>query len=148
MTVGNKGNESAAANPACRFYVDIGGRRQASFTEVSGLTVEMSVEEIQEGGNNHFVHRLPGQCKIGNLTLKGGLISTGEFFKWMMEIAQGRITRRNISVILYSSEGSELMRWNFLNAFPVKWMGPNFKAEDAMAAIELLEIAHDGLKLD
>ena len=141
-------NDKVAANTACRFYVDIGGQKQASFTEVSGLSVEMNVEEVQEGGNNHFVHRLPGQCKVGNLVLKGGVVSASEFFKWMMEIAQGRITRRNISVILYDLKGAELMRWNFINAFPIKWTGPNLKADDTLATIESLEIAHEGLKVD
>ena len=49
--------------PNCRFYVEIDGMAQAVFTEVSGLQLEMEVMEYQEGGNNDFVHRLPGRTK-------------------------------------------------------------------------------------
>jgi len=144
----NKSTVKTDANPSCRFYVDVGGKKQALFTEVSGLGVEMEVEEVREGGNNNFVHRLPGPCKTGTLVLHGGLLSSSEFFKWMMDAAHGKIERRNISVILYDPQGKEQARWNFNNAFPVKWTGPQFKAHDATVAIEALEIAHEGLKTD
>ena len=43
--------------PSCRFYVAFGGGPEAVFTEVSGLAMELAVEDVEEGGNNHFVHR-------------------------------------------------------------------------------------------
>jgi phage tail-like protein len=82
---------------------------------------------------------------VGNLTLKRGVARTGQFLKWQMEVAKGQITRRNISVVMYDSAGLELMRWNFANAYPVKWVGPGLNAEQATAAVETLELAHGGL---
>jgi phage tail-like protein len=32
-----------------------------------------------------------------------------------------------------------------VRAFPVKWVGPELKASDNAAAIETLEIAHEGI---
>src|SRR5215470_2047172 len=97
---------------------------QAVFSEVSGLQVETVVQDYEEGGNNGFVHRLPGRTKVGNLTLKRGITKSNEFFKWYTDIARGTITRRNISVIMYDTAGNELVRWNFIKAYPVKWVGP------------------------
>lgn len=135
-------------HPACRFYVEMGGNSAAVFTEVSGLSVEMAVEEIEEGGNNGFTHRLPGRCKVSNLTLKRGMTANNDFFKWIMEVAQGKIERRNLSLILYTIEGEPMLRWNFNNAYPVKWSGPQFKADANAIAIESLELAHEGFQLD
>ena len=129
---------------SCRFYVQIEGVAQAVFTEVSGLGMEMVVEDVEEGGNNNFVHRLPGRCKIGNLTLKRGMTKSNEFLLWGRDMSQGKINPKNVSVILYNVDGTEFMRWEFKNAFPVKWTGPQLKADDRGSAIETLELAHDG----
>jgi phage tail-like protein len=131
--------------PACRFYVELDGLTQAVFTEMSGLQVENEVMEYEEGGNNGFTHRLPGRTKVGTITLKRGMTSSGEFFAWCNDILQGKIKPRHMSVVMYDAAGSELTRWNFANAYPVKWSGPQFKASDRTAAVESLELAHDGL---
>ncbi|SRR6266508_365471 len=133
------------AYPSCRFYVEIGDIK-AVFIEVSGLQVQTDVIEYEEGGNNDFVHRLPGRTKIGNLTLKRGLTDSNDLFKWYLEITRGQISRRNLSVIMYDTAGNEVLRWDFLNAYPVKWTGPQFSATATTTAIETLELAHDGLK--
>jgi phage tail-like protein len=130
-----------------RFYVKIDNMTQADCTEVSGLQVETVVQDYEEGGNNGFVHRMPGRTKVGNLTLKRGITKSNEFFKWYADIASGKINRRNVSVIMYDTAGTELVRWNFINAYPVKWVGPQFSADGKTVAIETLELAHDGLQL-
>lgn len=133
--------------PGCRFYVQVDGIPKAIFTEVSGLSVEMAVEDVEEGGNNGFVHKLPGRCKTGNLTLKRGLTNSNDFLKWSRDVAQGVINKKNISVILYELDGRESMRWTFDKAYPVKWSGPQFKADDSTVAIETVELAHEGMKI-
>jgi len=114
---------------------------------VSGLQVEMEVFEYAEGGNNNFVHRLPGRTKVSNLTLKRGMTGSNDFFKWYAEVASGTIKRRNVSVIRYDVRGTELTRWSFVKAYPIKWVGPQLSAAGHDAAIETLELAHEGLNL-
>jgi phage tail-like protein len=140
--------EKPEAYPSCRFYVMFGGAAQGVFTEVGGLQVEMDVMDYQEGGNNGFVHRLPGFTKVSNLTLKRGMTSSNEFFKWCADIASGKFTRRHVSIVMYDVAGNKLMTWNYKNAYPVKWIGPQFRASDATAAIETLELAHEGMTLE
>jgi phage tail-like protein len=139
--------EAPDAYPNCRFYVKLGDKVEGVFTEVSGLQVEMDVMEYQEGGNNGFVHRLPGFTKVSNITLKRGMTKSNDFYKWCMEMASGQFTRRNVSIVMYDPAGNELMHWDFENVYPVKWIGPQFRAADATAAIETLELAHGGMKL-
>ena len=138
----------ADAHSNNRFYVEIGSSTGAVFTEVSGLQLEMDVMEYPEGGNNDFVHRLPGRTRVSNLTLKHGIACSNDFFSWYKQLATGHIARRNVSVVLYNQAGEELLRWNLLNAYPVKWIGPQLQAEGTATAIETLELAHGGLSLE
>lgn len=133
--------------PACRFYVELGGSAQAVFTEIGGLQLETEVTDYQEGGNNEYVHRLPGRTKPGTLTLKRGIARSDEFLKWLLEVARGEITRRNVTVVMYDVEGNVLRRWTLEDAFPMKWAGPSFAASSTTVAVETLELAHGGLKL-
>lgn len=135
------------AYPGCRFYVLFDDQAQGVFTEVSGLQVEMDIMEYQEGGNNGFVHRLPGFTKVSNLTLKRGITSSNEFYSWLNDISNGNLKRRHVTVVMYDVKGTELMRWNFLHAYPVKWVGPQLRAADNTVAVETLELAHGGISV-
>ena len=129
----------------CRFYVKIDGMPSAVFTEMSGLQVETVVTEYEEGGNNGCVHRLPGRTKVGNVTLKRGIVASNEFFNWYSEILNGKLKFRHVDVLVFDAEGKELAKWSFANAYPVKWIGPQLAADGKNAAIETLELAHEGL---
>jgi len=139
---------------ANRFYVEVGPTKgtsqfQAVFTEVSGLQVEMQVTDYEEGGENNFVHHLPGRLKVGNVTLKRGLVRSNEFLKWCMDAALVKpMDRRNISVVLFDQGGAPVLRWNFQRAFPVKWVGPSLTADSSTMAIESVELAHEGLTVE
>ena len=131
----------------CRFYVQISDVTEAVFTEVSGLQIETAVTDYEEGGENSFVHRVPGRTKIGNVTLKSGMTGSNAFFKWYREILRGRIAPKQVDIVIYENDGSELSRWTLLNAYPVKWVGPQLSAEGKVAAVETLELAHQGISL-
>jgi phage tail-like protein len=131
--------------PSCRFYVSFGDVPNAVFTELSGLAMELVVEDVEEGGTNDFVHRLPGRCKVSNITLKRGMTTSNEFLSWIFGMAQGTIKRRNVTVSLFLPNGTDAVQWSFANAYPVKWTGPQFKSDDTAVAIETVELAHDGM---
>ncbi len=136
------------AFPSCRFYVEVGDSAQAVFTEVSGLQIDIELTDYQEGGNNDYVHRLPGHTKASNVTFKRGLARSDQFLKWLLDVSRGQITRRNVSVVLYDTAGARLRRWTLQDAYPVKWVGPSLAAASNAVAVETLELAHGGLKLE
>ena len=39
-----------------------------------------------------------------------------------------------------------MARWNFVRAWPTKWDGPDLNAVANDVAIELLELAHEGIE--
>ena len=130
-----------------RFYIEIDNNKEAVFTEVSGLSVEITTEEYPEGGNNEYVHKIIGRAKIGNITLKQGMTKSQEFLKWVMDVSQGKIKRKNISVVMYDLEGNQVQRWNFLEAAPVKWTGAQYQASGNTSAVETFEFVHRGMQL-
>jgi phage tail-like protein len=139
------GTEQGHAN--CRFYVKIGNDAEAMFTEMGGLQFETAVTEYEEGGSNGYVHRLPGRTKISNITLKWGVTNSHVFYKWYLDILQGKFRTQNVTVSMYDAAGDVLASWDFLDAYPVKWVGPQLVADGKNAAIETLELAHSGLRL-
>ena len=135
-----------------RFAVEVDGLVVAYFHECSGLNGEIQVESYREGGLNDFEHKLPGVATYGNLTLKSGVASAMDFWKWFYKTTLGTVERKQVSVILYhhnrsDGKNGEGMRWNLLDAFPVKWEGPTFNADDASVVMQSLELAHHGISL-
>jgi phage tail-like protein len=132
--------------PNFNFAVEIEGMVHAGFSEVSGLQLEIEVQEYREGGVNQFMHKRAGPAKYpSNLTLKKGITVVRELWDWYWQVTQGNIERRNLSVLLMDSTGEEQRRWNFEQAYPVKWVGPELRASANEAAFESLEFAHKGL---
>jgi phage tail-like protein len=145
-------NTNAAVFSNNRFYVEVGQTKVAVFTEISGLQIEIETLEVLEGGRNEYAQKLPGRTKVGNVTLKRGVISLQEdgdkgLVAWLEKTMQGKIERQQLSVIMYDLVGKPVRRWDFTKAIPVKWTGPQFQATGNTAAIETFEFAHLGVSM-
>jgi phage tail-like protein len=130
------------------FSIEIEGIEQGSFSEVGGLQMETEVMDYAEGGNNGFVHKLPGRTKWGNITLKRGLTDSVDLWTWHEGVSQGKVERKDVSIVQFDNELQEVRRWNLRQAFPVKWVGPAWNATTPAVAIETLEIAHHGFEVE
>ncbi len=132
-----------------RFWVQIDEVHVASFKECSGLKIETEVYEYAEGGLNTYTHKLPVRVKYQNITLKRGLDPGQDLLRWYTDAMTGKIKRQNVSIVVYDYQGkTEVERWNLIQAFPVKWSGPDLKADAGAIAVETLEFVHHGLLLD
>jgi phage tail-like protein len=127
-----------------RFLVVIGNEVVANFQECGGLATEVEIQEYIEGGNNEFIHKLPGRIKYPNITLKRGVTDNKQFAAWRPKSEGGKLTvvRKEISIVLFAHDGSTVKTWVVTDAFPVKWTGPDMKAGSMEIAIETLELAH------
>ncbi|MBI4520316.1 MAG: phage tail protein [Gemmatimonadetes bacterium] len=133
---------------AFRFQVRMDGDALGGFSEVTGLSAEVEVQEVPEGGVNTFVHKLPGRARFGNLTLRRGLASTA-MWEWFAQIVSGDIVRKTVVVELLSPDGGATpVRWVFDSAFPSRWTGPELKAEQSNVAVEAIEICHHGFLVE
>lgn len=128
------------------FAVEISGLIVAGFSEVSGLQAEIEVQEYREGGVNGYIHKLAGPARYpSNLILRKGIADSTELWSWYREVSRGTIRRKPLDVVLFDSNRDEKRRWKFQNAYPVKWLGPDLKAASSDVAVEVLELAHEGL---
>ena len=122
--------------------VDDGDTR---FQEVSGLTSELGVEEIREGGENRFVHRLPDRGRYSNLILKRGLFVDSKLIDWCkMAIENFVFEPVTVNVTLLNEDHQPLAdAYSFVNAWPVKWAVSDFRAQQNALVIETLELAYN-----
>ncbi len=129
-----------------QFLVELNGIGEAHASEVTGFQIETETEPYEEGGVNDFVHQLPKRTKYQHITLKRGITIQDDLWKWYQEVISGKFKRRNGSIILMDVTGEEKWRWNFQEAYPVKWIGPDLKADSNTVAFEAVELAHNGIK--
>lgn len=123
------------------------------FTGCEGLSAEYSFEEIQEGGNNAYIHRLPGRVKYQNVKLTR-LISaeSGKLAEWISGYQKqgGRPQRQTATITMYHYTGGggqslkAICTWVLRDVHPAKWTGPSFAADGTGVAKETLELAHHG----
>jgi phage tail-like protein len=129
-----------------RFLVEIQGLIVGGFSEVSGLQAETEIEEKREGGVNDYVHKLPKITKYQNITLKRGITDSDTLWEWHQDVVNGNVERKTVFVVLLDCEGDEQWRWQFIDAYPVKWTGPDLTAGSSAVAVETIELAHNGIK--
>jgi phage tail-like protein len=142
--------------PPVSFYFSlsfsgVSGQPEASFKEVSGISMEMGTEEIAEGGVNGYKHRVPTTAKFSNLVLKRGLVpKDSAVAKWCIDTITGEledtIDTKNIVVSLLNENGQPLKTWSFVNAWPVKWAVSDFNSMNNDLVIETLEFSFSYFK--
>jgi phage tail-like protein len=131
------------------FLIEIDDILTGGFSECTGLQVETETEEYKEGGVNGYVHRFIGHTKNPPLILKHGLTQIPGLWMWYQEVAQGidqgKFKRHNGTIYLLNKQRIPVMWWNFKEAFPYKWTGPEFRADSNSVAFESIELFHKGL---
>lgn len=123
----------------------------AAFREVSGLDSEIAIEDVREGGQNEFIHRLPKGRVQGNLRLMRGLaLDRDPLVLWCREILDGGLIREirtaTVMVKLLNAEHAPVAAWAAENCWPVKWQIGGFDAMENKLAVETLELCYTALK--
>lgn len=129
------------------FAVEIQGVITGYFTECSGLGSENEIIEhkvVNEKGVE-VVMKIPGRLKWENIVLKRGITSNMDIWAWRKMVEDGNVAsaRHDGSIIMYDQSLTEVARWNFENAWPLKVTGPTPKADGNEIGVEELTIAHE-----
>ncbi len=118
-------------------------RADNRFQEVTGLSAEIAVEELREGGLNEYAHKLPNGAKYGNLVLKRGFITDSAVTDWCRSALEHfAFDPLDVSVSLLDEAHEPLAAWEFMGAWPVKWSVSDFKAQENAIVVESLELAY------
>lgn len=135
---------------AFKFGLEIEGKLSGFFTQVSGIGSETEVIEqkiVNSQTGETMILQLPGRLSWTPVTLKRGVTSAMDIWKWRDQVVQGKVkdARTNCSIIAYSQENKEIARWNFVNAWPSKVSGPELDAGSTTYMVEDVTIVHEGM---
>jgi phage tail-like protein len=128
-----------------RFRVKIDGHGDlGNWSKCDGLAVEYDVYEYKEGGENAFVHRIPGRAKYQNIKLTRPVNKdSSKVASWMAKL-KIEVKRQTAEISALDTEGHPIATWNLEGVFPVKWNGPSLDIGANSVAMETLELAHNG----
>lgn len=135
--------------PRFHFQVDWGGAK-ISFTEVTGLDMQVEVIEYRHSDSKDFNKiKMPGLRKFSNITMKRGKFESDfDYNDWLDAIANERVNgRRDVVIRLLNEKHVPVAAWSAARCFPVKVTAPDLKSDANEIAVETIEIAHEGLKL-
>jgi phage tail-like protein len=127
---------------------DDGRAIRGSFTEVSGLEVEVTPIEYRNGSEDMTVRKVPGLKRFSNITLRRGVIGDLAFWAWIKSVLDGTVLRANGTITLLDESRQPVMTWKFRRAWPCKWTGPSLDATRNEVAIESIELCHEGLEIE
>ena len=132
------------------FRVSFDGKVTAGdvgFQEISGISKEISIEEVTGGGENRFKYRLPTVATSQNLVLKRALVPKGsKLVAWCSKTIDdglaNKIETHNVSVSLLDSESKVYMTWTFYNAYPIKYAISDLRSQENNLVIESIELVY------
>jgi phage tail-like protein len=147
---------AAAASPqdlrgTYYFTITLGDVSQAAFfKECSGLTSESSVVENRsaDAKGRPVVHKIPGQLKWSNITLKRGIDAKDQLWQWRKKVLDGKINEARLDgqIDLMDWEGTSVITYKFTRGWPCRYASPSLNAAGDEALVEEIEIAHEGFE--
>jgi phage tail-like protein len=119
-----------------------------SFSEVSGLEVEIPPILYRNVSEEIRNRKIPGLEKITDITLKRGITGHVDFWRWILQAINGQVQRTSGAIALLDENRQEVMRWKFDRGWPTKYTGPAMHAGNNEIAIEQLVICCENLLID
>jgi len=137
---------------AFNYVVEVdGGEAFGGFSDVSGINTEITMAEYRTGRDteNH-VRKVPGIHKVGDVTLKRGIINSADIWPWISEVRKyGYSKKRDVIVKLRDESGQAVQQWKLIKTAPTKYTGPTLAAKGGTdVAIEELVLSVEGLEIE
>jgi phage tail-like protein len=124
------------------FLVELDGVTSSSFSEVLFPSSTAGVVEYREGADRVSSSRkLPGRVHYGNVVLRRGIATNNDLWDWWNTVRSGQLQRKNGSIVLLDTDGTEVRRWNFFAAWPCRYDISPLAGRGEETVIETLELA-------
>jgi phage tail-like protein len=127
-----------------RFKVRIDGKDMGNWQKVDGLALEYDIKEYEEGGENGYVHKLPGRVKFQNVKLIRPIDSSSATVSAWVQSLQVRMVPSTAHISVLDPTGATVADWHLVGVYPVRWTGPSLDVNSNQWATETLELAHNG----
>jgi phage tail-like protein len=141
---------------AFNFLVNLNGpigedQPLGGFSDVSGLSNEITIAEYRNGNErpNH-VRKVPGIHKVGDVTLKRGIVSSADLWSWINETrTTGVEAKRTVVITLRSEAGVPVQKWTLSGVVPMKYTGPTLAAKGGGdVAMEEIVLSSESLETE
>jgi phage tail-like protein len=129
-----------------RFVVEIQGIQVGGFSECTGFGSSVEVVEYREGGEPSTVRKLPAKITYSDITLKWGVTDSRAMYDWHLSAIEGKVERKDGSIILKDDAGEDKVRWNFFNAWMSKYDAADLNAKGNDVAIDTATITVERLE--
>jgi phage tail-like protein len=127
-----------------RFRIRIDGRDFGNWQKCDGLSLEYDLYEHKEGGENGYVHRLPGRVSYPNVKLTRPIDSSSSSVSAWVASLQVRMVPSTAEISVLDPTGEAVAHWVLGGVYPVKWSGPSLDVSSNQWATETLELSHNG----
>lgn len=90
----------------------------------------------------------PSTRKPMPLTLSGGDAKGARYlYEWNQAVIRGNmaLARRNVTIIVHGANGTEVLRYNLTNAFPIKITNQSLGAGGSATIVESAEITYENI---
>ena len=137
---------------AFNFVVNFAGSDAfGGFSDVSGIGSEITVAEYRNGNDkeNH-VRKVPGVHKVGDITLKRGVINSESVWEWIRDVRSNGVNgQKDVSITLMDEARNPVQTWMLRNVIPMKYTGPTLAAKGGGdVAMEELVLAAEGMEVE
>jgi phage tail-like protein len=141
--------------PGFNFLVDLGTGEaegpEAGFQECTGIGMEVAVIEYRNGNEKeNQVRKLTGLAKVGDVTLRRGIIGSLNLYRWIDQIRNGdQAAYRTVIIQLQSEDHTDVvLTWKLLRARIVRFFTGPLQAKGSDVAMEELTIAYERLEME
>lgn len=133
------------------FLFEVDGVSIGTFSEVHGLEMHVEVATYAEGGENGFVHQLPGRITWPNIVLRRGVTDSDALFAWVNKTSgsgfaanSNKLSRSTGAITALGNGAVRLRTWELQGVMAVRWSGPTFNVSSDGGLDEEIELAHHG----
>jgi phage tail-like protein len=127
------------------FVLLVDGRTLGGFSDATGLHPVTDLMVHRDGRNSSSrEHNLPGVGKFDTVSLKRGLADAALLSHWH---DRGRFGRQPATLALLDEHRRLAVVWHLSGAWVIQLAGPSPSSDRDVVAVELLELAHEGLTL-
>jgi phage tail-like protein len=114
------------------------------FQEVTGLTTSVNLDTYNEGGENRFVHRLPGRTTYTDLVLKRGMTLVSGVTAWCIDAIENfNYQPTNMLISLLNADHLPVNSWYVTNAIPIKYDIAGLNADQSQIVIESMTLRYE-----
>lgn len=131
------------------FRLELDGADVVDVLRVEGLGARAEVYRFEEGGVAGSAHVRLGRLAWDDLELAWPAGTCRVLRDWRDAFLRDPLDPelgRGGSIALLDGRGDVARRWSWTLAWPVRWRGPALDAGRSQLAVEVLTLAHEGLR--